>query len=394
MPTTSSKKPNAKGQDPTNSLKSSTAPVTTETTETPDTAMPDTAHYDGDFESDHDSITKKEKEEEERKLAEGAKDVGDVLNPGGNMAKIPPYILEHYKSLYSAFQRFWTSSYTFKRRTQKDFNGAVKDLLSKNGDSSSQKVAELPFESFIEVKEEALDCLQDADKMNKDDLLNAWLTADKMITDLRQKLKLSGYPEDFGPPEDWIEQNTGLQRPGKEANNNNEAGDGVSSASSSADSGNQEAPAMGPSDEQWNPDAGDSIEELSRASGAELLVAIDGGICGYSRRGGSWEVLAKEGNWTNIRYRLASALQAPTFSPSNPTGQNLALGQRGAERDQKNGVRIWSAIHVVALKGVAWRRSEGDSDDPVKDMSVEQRTYPVTRVLILWDDGKETWETR
>ena len=327
-------------------------------------------------ESDDEPLTEGEKKEEQRKLAEGAANSAKAKKlDGPDMAKIPPYILDYYKTLYPAFKRFWTTSGTFTRRQQKEYNKAIEDLISKHGDKSSQEVAALPFETFIDAKEDTLECFQEAEKMNKEDLSQAWLTADKRIMDMKQKLLLSGFPQEFGPPnDDWIERNIGLQRPGSKA----------SSTSS----------AMDVHDEKWNPDAGDTIQELSRASGVQLLEATDGGVIGYSRRGCTWEVLVKEGKGTDIRYRMVSVLEVPTFNTSQPSGQNLTVGQRGAERNPKDGFRIWSAIHVVALKGVAWRRSEGDSDDPVKDMSVEQRTHPVTRVLIRWNDGKETWETR
>ena len=72
------------------------------------------------------------------------------------------------------------------------------------------------------------------------------------------------------------------------------------SVSSSANTGHKEAPALSICDKGWNPDAGDSIQELSTANGTPVLPATEGGVCGYSRKGGGWEVLVKEGNGTGV----------------------------------------------------------------------------------------------
>ena len=337
----------------------------------------------GDYESDAEEITLEEKQEYERTQAKGAKNAG----VDSKMEQIPAYVLEYYKAIYPTFLKFWTTKAPFSKQASKH-NKAIKNLINEHGDDSAKTVGVLSFDTFERAKDDALKQFEDSDIMDRTALLRAWSSADKTITGLREDLNFSGFPEEFGPPVDWIEQITGLQRSGDDETDESD--------NSSIDSEN-DTEKTSVSDEQWDPDADDSIEGLSRACGAKLpLLSADGEVCGYSRMGGRWEILVKQGRDTNVRYRLVPAKAAVNFDPSNPNGQNLAAGQRGPKRDPETGTRKWQTKHVKALKAVAWLQDEED-EDPISAMRYTgegRQSFPVTRVKILWSDDEETWETR
>ena len=88
-------------------------------------------------------------------------------------------------------------------------------------------------------------------------------------------------------------------------------------------------------DGKWNPNAGDSITELSRACGAKLpLISTQGTVCGYTRKGAQFEVLIREAKGANVRFRLVLAKVVIAFDPLKPESQNLVIGQRELERDE------------------------------------------------------------
>ena len=272
-----------------------------------------------ELESDAEEINLDEVVERNKVLDQGAANAG----AGSETAKPPSYLLPFYKTLYPTFKSFWYCQLDFTDDLFTKINHDIRALMLKHGDEHKKTPGELGFKPFETVMYRANKCFTGSDKMTDEELTSAWVTADKINADMARDLELGGFPKEFGPPGDWIEKSTKLQRPGGGATKDKES---VSSVSLGVNSGPKEAPVMSHSNKEWNPDAGDSIQDLSRAHGAEILPATEGGVCGYSRRGGGWEVLVKEGNGTDIRYRLVSALQAPTFNRDRPTGQNLTIG--------------------------------------------------------------------
>ncbi|MCJ1334701.1 hypothetical protein MMC10_011413 [Thelotrema lepadinum] len=346
-------------------------------------AVEDTSESDEDESGEEQNPNDMEIDEEDLNRQEEV--LGSAEQPNTKMDP-PPIatrkILHQHKN---QFEKFWIER-----------DAAILDKLEKRLTPNLKRTPYLPpFELMRRVKTKCIDPVT----QNPTDA-NVWKEAFQRASEFKQQViqaGLEGYNID--PPEGWITNLTGLKPPGSDDSGSEQ------SSSEGESSEDDRAPSESSSDEEedsvdeFDPDGEDSIEALARASGAAIPLASRGDkILGYSARGNSWEVLVKQGRGDAVRYRMMPAKGVSGFNKKNPGDtHNLAMGQRGLEKMPDNAMK-WRADQVKAIKGVAWKNESGPDENPLDILTPEFNEYrlrfPITRVLIKWSDGQETWETR
>ena len=229
----------------------------------------------------------------------------------------------------------------------------------------------------------------------------AWHKAFETASKFKQQIIQSGLGNfNIDPPDGWIEYATGLKPPGSDESSDNPSSssddDSSNDDSSDGDSGPDDD---GDSVDEFDADADDSIEALAKASGAAIpLISRGDEILAYSERGNNCEVLVKQGKGNDVRYRMMSSKGVSGFNKKKPgKTPNLAEGQRGLEKDADKNM-LYKVDQVKAIKGVAWKDETAPDENPLDILTPEfnenRLRFPVTRVLVKWDDAVETWETR
>lgn len=138
----------------------------------------------------------------------------------------------------------------------------------------------------------------------------------------------------------------------------------------------------------------DSPAGLRKAIEDNYHMPMLGTVLGYRRCGPLYyQCLVRYGTDDSPTYRIVPGRFAGSWSRKDV--DNLAEGQRGPKR--KNRLEWqYREENIKRICGVAWKPYDEHKNNPLASLDPEnfQATPPTTYVIVLWDDGDTTYETR
>ena len=354
----------------------------------PKASSPPEGAYNSDdsASSDKMEIDKEEAAERQKLLDSG------VPEGSAELPKPPPDILKLLETYANKFQTYWSSRDTWSSKFEKKYLGKL--ALANQEAGRPHTVGALPFQSIEDAKRAALSAIDDLDEHASAQQYNhAFQNANAILGNLTRQLQAQGL-DAVAPPTGCLEAITGKARP-------QEVGSDDESSEEDSESGDSDDSDDSGSTSTFDDDGDDTIEALAKAVGAKLPVIIQGkcDILGYSTRGNSSELLIRDGKPDAFRYRMMPAKGVSGWDPKNPNKPNLASRkqQRGLQLND-NGTLKYGAADVKRIAGVAWRDETIPGENPIQIMRPRDDNgkdkFPVTRVLIEWKDGEQTWEVR